>query len=318
MSLKIIKSGLLTSLQDAGRRGFGHLGIRCCGPMDPFAAALAHALLANGGEEPLIEIHFPAGVFQFTEPALIVITGADFSPSIDGRPIPMGQPLIVPKNTVLEFQRPIAGVRCYLAVKGLNPPKWLGSASADLRSGVSGLLGRSLKSGDEISFTPWRTKTKKPVLIDWKEQHAFHSPVIRIIKGPEYDWLTEEGIRLLCAEKFTVSRLSDRMGSRLEGKSLEAKQKKELLSSALVNGTIQLLPSGQLVILMADHGTTGGYPRIAHVCTADLGLVAQAPPGSQLQFKIIEKQEAAAVSLARFEYLETLRKMARESLDLYH
>ncbi len=311
MSLKIIKKGLLDTIQDGGREGYRGQGIRPCGAMDKFSASLANALLGKDLGEPVLEMHFPAASIQFTQPAIIALTGAEFSPQIDGRSVPLFQPLQVPAGAVLSFAGPVNGQRCYLSVfPGLRTMDWLGSSSADTRSGVEGLAGIALSKWDEVFL---RTETLKPTkdlrLLPWKVNQAWKTGNIRIMAGPEWDYLTKEGRDDLLDQAFRISPLSDRMGYRLEAKPLAMKDAAELISSAVEAGTIQCLPGGQLVVLMADHPTTGGYPRVATLVSAELGRLAQQGPGSSVRFSIASQQEAEDLYISQWQYLQEVKKM---------
>src|SRR5438105_2838398 len=151
MSLKIIKAGVLDTIQDRGRYGFQHLGINPGGAMDRFAAQVANMLVGNDITEPMIEVHFPSSIFLFEQEALIAVSGADFSATINGDNIPPWQPVLIAKNSILQFEKWKNGARCYLAIKEkLNIPKWLNSYSTNLKAGCGGFNGRSLQKGDEI------------------------------------------------------------------------------------------------------------------------------------------------------------------------
>src|SRR5574338_384580 len=153
MSLRIIKSGVLDSVQDMGRHGWQHLGINPAGVMDQFSARIANMLVGNDPEEATIELHFPASIFLFEQPALIAISGADFSASINGEPVPSSHAFIVNKNSLLLFQEPFRGARAYLAVKGgIKADEWLGSCSTHLRAMIGGFRGRSLQKNDQVFF----------------------------------------------------------------------------------------------------------------------------------------------------------------------
>ncbi|MBK5273219.1 MAG: biotin-dependent carboxyltransferase family protein, partial [Bacteroidia bacterium] len=277
MSLKVIKAGILDTVQDLGRFGFQYLGVNPGGVMDPFATQVVNMLVGNNSNEAVIEMHFPASAFLFEKESLIAIGGADFSPTIDGDPIPLWHPVLINKNSVLHFEKIRSGARCYLAIKdGLEIPQWLNSRSTNLRALAGGFYGRALQKNDAIGFKkqndytaflshkgflvlPWQAATNwDPLADEW----------IDITFGNEWDWLDEVSQKKFLNDTFIIKTASDRMGYRLNGNTIIATNKMELISSAVSFGTIQLLPDGQLIVLMADHQTAGGYPRIAHVITA--------------------------------------------------
>ena len=153
MSIKIIKAGILDTIQDLGRHGYQHLGINPGGAMDKYAMQVTNSLVGNQPGEAVIELHFPASVFLFTQPALIALGGAEFSASINGEPVPNLHAIIVCKNDVLQFHRPLYGERAYLAMSGgLVIDQWMNSYSTHLKANAGGFHGRSLQKDDEILF----------------------------------------------------------------------------------------------------------------------------------------------------------------------
>lgn len=295
MSLQIIKSGLLDTIQDQGRFGYQHLGINPGGAMDSFSAQAGNALLGKDLNSPVIEIHFPSPVILFEKETIICITGANFSPAINQKKIPIDQPIAINKNSVLQFEKKECGARCYLALlHEFELDKWLNSYSTNLVAGAGGFKGRALKKGDILHFKnnlecKYLAEEKDFALLPWKTiRTEIPNQEVKFIKGPEWDWLTADAIKIFIESDYKISNNSDRMGYHLNGKSLKLKNDKQLISSGVTFGTIQLLPNGQLIILMADHQTTGGYPRVAQVITADLPILAQRNPGDEIKFYEVE------------------------------
>jgi antagonist of KipI len=303
MSLLVTKQGLLTTVQDLGRCGYQRFGVNPSGAMDPIAARLVNELLGNEPTAAVLEMHFPAGEYLFESEVEFAVGGADFCGNLSGSPISNWTVLNANTGDRLRFRKKHKGNRAYLAVKGglrVNP--WLGSSSTSLVSETGGLDGRRLAIGDRL-----------PILKD-KEVHKSSyrrlgcsiipryssRPFVRLTPGPEFDVLTTASLETLLNDDFTISTRSDRMGFRLEGPPLGKLSDTELLSSGTTFGTIQLLPDGQMIVLMADHQTTGGYPRIATITAVDLPLVAQLGPGDALSFDLIEIADAEAL-LAEFE-----------------
>jgi antagonist of KipI len=302
MSLQITRAGLLDTVQDGGRYGFQHLGINPGGAMDYFAAALANALLGKALQAPVIELHFPAAEIHFQQPAIICLAGANFSPCINGAELPMNQPIAVGKDVTLSFTRKVAGARCYLSIYNeLQLDPWLNSYSTNLRAGAGGFVGRALQRGDEIPLGVIDFNfTGDYVLLPWQyKEEPKETNTISVIPGPEWDWLSANSQQDFLQQPFAITPASDRMGYRLQGIELEQQRREELVSSGVSFGTVQLLPNGQLVVLMADHQTTGGYPRIASVISAHLPHLAQKGAGESLQFALttIDKAEAKWVRL---------------------
>jgi len=341
MSLKIIKAGILDTVQDMGRYGHQHLGINPGGVMDRFTACIANILVGNNKEAAVIELHFPASVFLFEKESIIAVAGADFTPVINGEKIPLLHPVVVNKNSVLQFQKAESATRCYLAVSGgLDINKWLNSYSTNLKAAAGGYNGRALQKDDvinlkkEFSFLP-AGHEKDFMVLPWKandncrpaglarQSHAkagqAGSPEpgerIAVISGHEWDVLTDETKNLFLNQAFVITFASDRMGYRLYGPALPAVKYDELVSSPVSFGTIQLLPDGQLIILMADHQTTGGYPKIAHVISSHLSQLAQMRPGEKIRFELTDQQTAENLFLQQHRHLQQLENACKFKLE---
>jgi antagonist of KipI len=287
VSLFITKKGLLDTLQDGGRYGFQELGINPGGAMDCIAMRLVNYLVGNNPFEPILEMHFPAAEILLESPMLIALGGADFTAVINGNEVPLLHPVLVQKKATLKFIHRKKGARIYLSVQGGIPAqKWLNSASTNLKIHAGGFEGRALKKNDRI-FCKRKTRFDSKeesgdfVLFPWKvnTDGLYRKICFRFIPGFEFGLLTDEAKKTMLNTNFTISNLSDRMGYRLEGTSLLLAKPINLLSSAVTRGTIQLLPNGQLIILMADHQTTGGYPRVGHIISSDFSSLAQLAAG---------------------------------------
>jgi antagonist of KipI len=321
VSVVVLKKGLLDTIQDNGRYGYQHIGINPGGSMDKVSASIANMLVLNNTNEPIIELHFPAAVFQFTEPCVIAITGANFGPEIDGKLIPMNTSLLVARNSTLQFKRALEGARSYLAINGKwDIKKWLSSYSTNTKASAGGYKGRALIKNDVIKIRPQHFNIHEenkadvlPVVAEYTHLLT-EGNAIRLIKNNEYLCLTEESKKDLESTAFKISLNSDRMGYRLKGKLLKSIVNDELLSSAVTMGTIQLLPSGEMIILMADHQTTGGYPKIANVISADLPKLAQMKPNDSLVFKLVELDEAEDAYNKEQQQLNILEEKIKQKL----
>jgi antagonist of KipI len=312
MSLRIIKAGILDTIQDAGRFGFQNIGINTGGMMDGFSGKLANCLLGKDLDSPVIELHFPASVFEFCEASVISITGADFSARIDEKPVALHRPITVNKGSVLQFTKVISGCRCYISViQNFDLPVWLNSYSTNLKANAGGLGGRVFISGDVIPFEKRQSiETYISAGQKFDEFSWFVKPFeetatadIEVIAGPDWNWMSEESQEKFCNNSFNISTDADRMGYRLKGPALKLKEQQQLVSSGVSFGTIQLLPSGQLIVLMADHQTTGGYPRVATVISAHLSALAQKKPNEKITFKITDIAKAEQKLLQQYHYL---------------
>jgi len=314
MSLRIIRQGVLDTVQDMGRYGYQYLGVNCNGAMDRFSAQLANALLGKELPAPLIEIHFPASQFLFEKETIICLTGADFLPTINDHPIPLDHPVAVNKKAVLKFEKFQTGARCYLSFwHELSLPKWLNSYSTNLKASAGGWQGRPLMKNDVILFQsrPDLSKllqNRDFAVLPWKANDVVDTRnEIEFIIGSEWNWLTKEAQEIFQEHWFQITNEADRMGYQLAGQRLEVKNGEQLVSSAVCFGTVQLLPRGQLIVLMADHQTAGGYPRVAHVISAHLPILAQKRPNDVIRFKMTSLDQAEKKLLNQKKYLNQLQ-----------
>lgn len=294
MSIRIIKKGILDTIQDAGRYGYQHLGINPSGAMDIVSMRMANALAGNDQQEAVIEMHWPAPTLLFEKDCCFAISGANVIAHLDATAeVPVNRAVFVKAGTVLSFQKKLSGARIYLAVQhGFLLEPWLNSYSTHLQLDDS---GSHLVSGAVIPF-------KKPCTQHFSVSNIcswyIHSPVdlsdttIHFIPGKEWDMLNETDKLQFTQNSYRIDNNSNRMGYRFTGMPVYTENIKELISTAVTKGTIQLLPNGLPLVLMADHQTTGGYPRIGHVISADIPKLAQFEPGENIHFKAVTITEA--------------------------
>ncbi|TWI57236.1 biotin-dependent carboxyltransferase family protein [Halalkalibacter nanhaiisediminis] len=325
MSVKVIRPGLLTTIQDLGRIGYQKYGVIVSGAMDSYALRLANLLVGNEEGEASIEITLTGPTLEIEADSLIAITGGDLSPSINNEPIPLWQPVYVKKGSTLQFGACKSGCRTYVAFAGgFNIPEVMESRSTYLRAKIGGLKGRALKVDDVITFrgpseqainmmeqlsgrmthsfatTPWKLNEK---LIPTYEKEY----VVRLIRGSQFNDFTEESQEMLFQTKFQVTPQSDRMGYRLAGETLVLNSPLEMISEAISIGTIQVPPDGNPIILLADRQTIGGYPKIGQMISVDLTLIAQAKPGDMIEFKEVSLKEAEEFFIKRENELQELK-----------
>jgi antagonist of KipI len=317
MSLKITKTGILDTIQDLGRTGYQYMGVNPGGAMDRYAARLCNIVIGNEQTHPVIELHFPASGFLFNKPALIAMAGADFDPIINDKPVPLYQPIIVNKNARLQFGKKRKGARCYLAIKGLEVTSWLNSASTNLKASAGGNQGRALRKGDLLEFNDFdygaSVSGSEFILLPWKADLKINGDGknIDLLPGNEWNLLDEANKAKFMQAEFTISVTADRMGYQLEGPGIFLPKNEELVSSGICFGTVQLLPNGQLIILMADHQTTGGYPRLGHIPTAQLSEVAQMNPGETLKFIMVNIKAAEDLLVQQDQHLLQLQNACK-------
>jgi antagonist of KipI len=300
MNLIIQKPGILSTVQDLGRMGGRALGINPTGVMDRAAARIVNTLLGNEDTTALIEMHFPAAEIGFDSPTAFAIGGGDFDAQLDAKPISNWSTAFADKGSLLKFRNKSNGTRAYLGVSGgFALDEWLGSKSTNLTAGIGGFAGRALKAGDTIECGSSREYF--PLTAGQSMVPLYHRfPTLRVLAGPEFDLLTATSEQEFRRQGFTLTNECNRMGFRLQGKPLHLLNAYEMISAGVNFGTIQLLPDGQLIVLMADHQTSGGYPRIANVISADLPLLAQCGPGDGVSFEIVDASEAERLAM-RFE-----------------
>lgn len=324
MSISIIKAGIFDTIQDAGRYGYRSAGINPGGVMDYFSAGIVNALTGNRMNAPVIECHFPAASMLIEQDMMLAIGGADFSPTLNDTSIPLWKPVIAAAGSVLEHKRIKSGARTYIAFREkLDVPVWLNSYSTNTKLSAGGWQGRLLQKSDRIkvlenhSYAMLDNGTGQVILpwqadVQWRKESD--SDMICILPGPEYEWLDAESKKLLEEQSFTISNTADRMGYQLI-EELPYQLKNEMLSSGTTFGTVQLLPGGKMIVLMADHQVSGGYPRIAHVITAHLPLLAQKKPGDTIKFRVISQHLAEELLLKQKQHLVLLQHACRFKLE---
>lgn len=311
MGVFIEKSGVLTTIQDLGRTGFRRFGINPNGAMDRTAARLINVLLGNDDAEAVLEMHFPAPKLFFEEAAIIALGGADFGAKIDDKSIENWRPYQIEKNQTLCFTAKFSGNRAYLTVKGgFKINRWLKSTSTNLTAEIGGFEGRTLRKNDRLFFNSAfqiaDSRFKYKISRSLTPRYSSF-PTVRVVAGAEFERLTGLSEQNFLKQNYTITLDSDRMGFRLQSEPLYLLNKTELVSSAVDFGTIQLLPNGQQIILMADHQISGGYPRIAHVVSKDLPVLAQLGAGDKVNFELISLQEAEDLMLEFERDLNLLR-----------
>lgn len=326
MTIRVIKPGTLTTLQDRGRHGYQHLGVVVGGAMDEWAHRLANIAVGNAEEEATLEITLLGPTFQFEETTLIALCGAQLSARINGEKVPLNRPVLVRAGSRLETGNCEIGARAYLAVAGgFGVADIMGSKSTYLLGAFGGLQGRALRK-DDVLMTSASLGELYPSLHQRLQTSsaAFAAPhfgvdsvlhhmargvqTVRIVEGRHWQQFGPVVQGLLLNSEFTVSLNSDRMGYRLTGPALVAQSATKMISESVAFGTIQVPTDGQPIILMADRQTTGGYPKIASVASVDLPLLAQMQPRQSVRFALISLQEAQQLYLAREQNIRLVKQ----------
>lgn len=312
-SIKILKPGFFTTVQDTGRYGFQQFGVSACGVMDAYASKAANMLLENPFDAAVLEISLLGPEIEFLQDCTIAITGADFTPEADKKPVPLWESVRMKKGSKLSFKGLKSGVRSYIAFGGgINTVPVMGSRSTDIKAVIGGINGKKLSAGDILDLEAKSNgfslkKLSKEAIPEYK-----NTQTISVILGPQDDYFTEKGINTFLNSTYTVSGQFDRMGYRLEGEQIESKNGSDIISDGISMGSIQIPGSGKPIILMADRQTAGGYAKIGVVATADLYKIAQAKEGDSFNFTAITVEEGQRL-LKEQDFL--LRKSISDKIE---
>ena len=305
MSLLVVESaGLLTTVQDFGREGYGVLGVSASGAADAVALRLGNLLLENKAGTPALEMTLKGGTFLFPDGAVICLAGANFGAQVDGKALELWRP-----HAILPGKRVVFGptkdfARSYMCVaSGIEVAEFLGSASTHLLSGLGGWEGRALRKGDVLPIGRLEKNIRRRRLRAGVLDGLKPGKTLRVTRGPQSDWFLEEARETLVGGQFVVSEESNRMGLRLDGPRLAARGNAEMISEGAPLGSIQVTPSGQAIILFVEQQTTGGYPKIANVIAADLHCVGQLRPRDAIRFEEVSLAEARLLWIERQKLL---------------
>ncbi len=302
--LKILKAGMLSSVQDLGRDGYRQLGVSQSGAFDAPALRIGNLLVGNDENAAGIEITLGQFSVEFSKKGWIALTGAGSHATLDGESVWTGWCYPVKAGQVLTLKTPIRGMRSYLSVAGgIDVPLVLDSRSTDLKAGFGGFNGRALKDGDVLKAGKAAHPPQKSIGV---KQLLFGNR-IRAIEGPEFHEFSEDARESFWRTAWQLSPQSNRMGYRLHGHELKRDTQREMLSHGLVPGVVQVPHGGQPIVLMADAQTTGGYPRIACVIEADLYNLAQIRLGMPVHFVKCTVEEALFANKEQNRFIEQIK-----------
>jgi antagonist of KipI len=334
--IRVLQPGLLTTVQDLGRTGFRKYGVVVGGAVDTFSHTIANWLVNNPASAATLEMTLLGAELAFERTTLIALCGGTVDVHVNGDPAPMWRPVAIPAGAVLRVGAVRRGCRVYLAVDGgFDVPKQMASRSTNLRARFGGFRGRALRVGDVLtvgaddgedscrttalamSWMEGADASGRAVWPPWGVSQRWVAEVLfgpfRAMPGEHMKWLAPDARHHLWDQAWIVSQRADRMGVRLEGPSLTFAEFQELVSEAVVPGTVQLPAGGQPILLLADSQTTGGYPRILHVASADLPKAGQLRPGEHIRFAPIDVGEAHRLLCARHRELRALMLMLQQS-----
>ena len=321
MGIRILKGGMLTTVQDSGRPGYQSQGFGVSGVMDRRSFKIANLLLDNPENEAVLEFTLIGPTLQFTSDTIIAITGGDFQPTVNGEPAPMYTALYMKRGDILKFGSARTGSRGYIAFSSyLDIPVVMGSRCTNLKSKIGGYKGRKLKDEDYIGFRIKRRYlpyflSRKLDLDEFDEEEV----TLRVVMGPQDDMFTKQGIHTLLSETYTVTSDFDRMGCRLEGPFIASKNGSDIISDGIAFGSIQVPAHGKPIVLLADRQTTGGYAKIATVASVDIPKLVQRKTDHKIRFQAITVEEAQKLYLEEEEQYVAMRSQihtpCKEVLD---
>ncbi|PGU79857.1 biotin-dependent carboxyltransferase family protein [Bacillus cereus] len=323
MDVEVLHAGMFTTVQDLGRSYYQQFGVPVGGAMDKNALRLINMLVGNEENEAGLEMTILGPKLLIKKTTLLAIGGADMEPLLNGERIPLWRPILAEEGSMLCFGKVKSGCRAYVTFAGgIHIERTMGSKSTYIRAAIGGIEGRMLKKGDyfQIGAQPEmanrfiqdlqkdeRIKTKWAISNSVLPKYKKH-PKLRVIAHFEYNQFTEESRKAFFTKEYKVSNYADRMGYRVEGEVLNRIEEKEILSSPVTFGTIQVPNGGHPIILMADRQTTGGYPRMGNIISVDLPLLAQLKPGDYVSFEKITLEEAEQLYIEQEVNMNLLKK----------
>ncbi len=309
-ALEIIVAGLHTTVQDRGRFGYQDVGVPASGPLDRISFHLANALVGNAPDTPALEMLLQGPTLKVrAESVRLSLVGCNASIDIrsgNARTVPAGQSVRLARDDVFRIGVLRDSICAYLAIEGgPDIPPVLGSASTYVRGAIGGLQGRRLQAGDSVPLKLAGVDVRGECALPQPLDLALDQP-IRVVLGPQADYFTDGAVQTFLSSDYTVSPQSDRMGYRLAGPALAHAKGYDIVSDGIVAGAIQVPGSGLPIVLMVDHQTIGGYPKIATVISADIPVVGRRKPGCPIRFVAVGVHEA-----------ERLRKVQAAAISVF-
>ena len=308
--IRVLDPGPQTTVQDAGRRGQLRYGIPPSGPVDARSFTIANRLVGNADPDAGLEFTLIGPRLRAEGPCVVAVTGADSPVTVNDAPAAAWTTLALRAGDVVKVGPARTGVRGYVAVAGgIDVPPVLGSRATYLRGRLGGLEGRALRRDDVLRLGAAARVRVRAVaaraIPDWRAE-----PVLRVVLGPQADRFTDEGIAAFLGGTYEVLPQSDRMGARLSGPRIAHARGHDIISDGIAPGAVQVPGDGQPIVLLVDRQSTGGYTKIATVCSFDIARVGQAKPGQRVRFSAVDVAEAqrlsrqAAVDIANVELQE--------------
>ncbi|MBC8345571.1 MAG: biotin-dependent carboxyltransferase family protein [Candidatus Marinimicrobia bacterium] len=305
MSITVLKAGLQTTVQDLGRNGYAHYGISASGAADAFSLRIGNLLVGNDESAAALELTILGGDFKFESHAFIALSGSEFEAHLDGESFQNNEGIYVRSGQILSVGQSKEGARTYLCVRGgVDVPYYLSGKTTHVMSKMGGLNGRQLEKGDSIKIGNLSSVTQP---IHNKDTLDLNCAIIRVTNGLQGEWFSDSTWNYFLSNSFTISDLSSRMGIRLTGNLIQSDRGNEILTEGIPLGAIQVPGSGDPIISFVEHQTTGGYPKIANVITADLCKVGQLKPGDTFKFQRVSIEEGERLRLEQESFIQSLK-----------
>jgi len=291
-TIRIIKPGPLTTVQDLGRSGYQDRGVPVSGAVDQYALRLGNLIVGNREGEAALEITLGGLEAEFVQDVSFALTGSESAARLNEEEVSFWRRIAASKGDRLIIDHSRTGARIYLALAGgIAVPPVMGSKSTYLRGGFGGYQGRALRKGDGLDCGPAREAGLPEIPLGLKPAYS-DNPTLRVVLGPQNEEITDQGLFTFRSYPYVLTRQMDRMGCRLEGPRITHRRGPDIISDGTSFGSIQIPGNGQPIILLADRQTTGGYVKIAAVIAVDWPLIAQALPGRTIRFETASLEEA--------------------------
>jgi antagonist of KipI len=302
--IRVIEPGLFTTVQDLGREGFGAMGVSASGAADAVSLRVGNLLVGNHDRAAALEMTLVGGTFEFPDGDTVVLAGCDFTATLDGVSVELWTPVAVRPGQTLRVGATRAGARCYLCVRGgIAVPPFLGSTSTHVLSGLGGFAGRALRKGDVLKIGNLGRRSDFAKLSARARQLLVPARVLRVTPGPQWDRFGEAAQGLFASGAYHVTEDANRMGLRLAGPAIPAPAGGEMISEGVALGAVQVPESGMPIILFVEQQTTGGYPKIANVTSADFHSLGQLRPRDEIRFEMVTWETARALFREQEEVL---------------
>jgi antagonist of KipI len=296
--------GLQTTVQDLGRNGFGPMGISPSGAADPISLRLGNRLVGNDEGAAGLEMMLLGGTFVFPEGAILALAGSDFGALLDDVPLEARTAVEARPGQTLRVGPTSSGARSYLCVQGgISVEPFLGSASTHILSGLGGFQGRALRKRDVLRIGSATKSFRRRTIAPQASEQLSERSVLRVTPGPQVDWFAERALHSFYAGTYRVGEQSNRMGLRLEGATITQQGAGEMITEGVSLGAIQVPAGGSPIILFVEQQTTGGYPKIANVISADLHRVGQLRPRDEIRFELVSLDQARRLLIEQEELL---------------